>query len=481
MEDKLSYKYGVSRRGILLLPECIDNYVSNDNPIRLIDEFVNNLDMVELGFDKAVSGMIGRKAYDPRDLLKLYVWGYMNRTTSSRRLERETHRNMEVMWLIGKLNPDDKTISEFRRLNKDVLKKVFVEFRYICEKLCFIKKEEVAIDGSKFKAVNSISNVYTLKRLKKRIEKCEKQVEGYLKELEENDLKEKEIKVKGENGIKEKIANISEYISEYKEMVKSLKQSGESQIALVDADSRLMDNKGKCGVCYNAQVAADSKCNMIVDFEVTNQANDQGQLAPMCETVKEAMKVENFVVLADKGYCTPEHIEKCEEIGVETYIPIPDHTTGDKKKGPTAEYDISKFTYDQNTDSYTCPQGVTLIRIGKERREYGSKDCKQCACRSECTTNKRGRTVTRNEHAEAMEKLAKRNNKAPEKLKRRGAIIEPVFGIIKNALGFAGFSVKGLAKVNAEFSLIALAYNFKRALNLVPFTVLMNCLKGGDP
>lgn len=460
---------GESRSQVNCLPETIEEYVGGDNPVRFIDAFVDRLDMVKLGFSKAEIASVGRKPYDPKDLLKLYIWGYFNRVGSSRRLEREAHRNLEVMWLLGRLRPDDKTISEFRRSNASVLKKVFVEFRVLCQNLKLFGEKEVAIDGSKFQASNSKKRNFTQEKLRKKIEEIEHQVDEYLGGLDTNDLQEVKIPRDTAQELKEKI----DRLEDYKALLGGLEERSETQVSLTDADSRSMNNGGKRAICFNTQVAADSQHNLIVDFEVTNAANDQEQLLPISKLAKEALGVEELEVLADKGYYNLNQIGECEKANITTYVPAIDLMGSMLTEIPIREYKSDRFLYDSVNDTYTCPEGQVLVHLGGKQRRYGTPACTNCSARARCTNNKKGRIVLRNQNAEALERLQKRMTASPERIKKRGQIVEPIFGIIKRNLGFLGFSLRGKSKVNGEFSLVALAYNLRRVLNLVSLSTLM--------
>lgn len=471
---------GEQREIGVLFPQYIEDYVSEDNSVRVIEAFVKGLDIVKLGFTKSELAEVGRKPYNPADMLKLYIWGNLNRVRSSRRLETESQRNLEVMWLLKKLTPDDKTISNFRMENAGKLKGVLVQFNAICERLELFGKESVAIDGSKFAAVNSKKRNFSQEKLEKRIKEIEKQVDKYLKELEINDKADEALPKETAETIRQKIEWLKERLDQYGGLRDELKESGEKQISLTDADSRFIFKNGSGDVSFNVQAAVDSKHNMIVTSEVTNDVNDSKQLAPMAQAAKEALGVDELEVLADKGYCFPEQIATCEENGFTTFVPLVNTAAMHKGEVPTPEYEVDKFTYNHTNDTYTCPQGETLIRIGGKEKRYKTSACSSCAARSSCTNSKEGRIITRSEHAEAMERLKERVEENPDKTKIRGQIVEPVFGIIKHSMEFLGFKLRGLEKTDGEFSLVALAYNMKRAVNLLSVLALVQALNSGS-
>lgn len=464
----------------VLFPQYIEDYVGKDNSVRVIEAFVNGLDIVKLGFTKAELAEVGRRPYSPADMLKLYIWGNLNRVRSSRRLEVEAQRNLEVMWLLRKLTPDDKTISNFRMENAQKLKGVLVQFNLVCARLELFGKESVAIDGSKFSAVNSKKRNFTRERLEKRIKEIEGQIEKYLQELEANDKEDEALSKETAESISQKVEWLKNRLSECGSLWDEMKESGEKQISLTDPDSRFIFKNGGGDVSFNVQAAVDSKHNMIVTCEVTNDVNDKQQLVPMAQAAKEALGVEELEVLADKGYYAPEQIALCEEHDITTFIP-PLNTAGMHKGDvPTPEYGVDKFAYDASSDTYTCPQGQVLTRLGGQQKRYKTSACSDCATRSYCSNSKIGRIIVRSEHAEAVERLKTRVEQNPEKTKVRGQIVEPVYGIIKHSMEFLGFKLRGLTKTDGEFSLVALAHNMKRAINILSVPTLLEALNRGS-
>jgi transposase len=478
--QKRRHIQGESRFTGFLLPQFIDDYVCEDNAVRVIEAFTVQLDLAELGFTKAELADVGRAPYDPADLLKLYIWGNMNRIRSSRRLEVETQRNLEVMWLLGKLSPDDKTIANFRKDNKKALKQVFVQFNLLCRGLGLFGGETVAIDGSCFAAANSKKRNFSRAKIERRLKELEEQAERYLQELEENDAAEQKLPKETVESIRKKIKWIEERLNEYGELKEELQEGGKEQISLTDSDSRLLVKNGRADVGYNTQLAVDEKHNMIATFAVTNDANDKEQLVPMAEAAKESLDVEELEVLADKGYCNPSQIAECEEKGITTYIPMLNTAKMHKGEVPTAAYGNDKFTYNRGSDTYTCPAGAVLKQGWGKNRRYRSRACSSCSSRSLCTTNKEGRIIERSQHAEVMERLKHRLARKPDKSKVRGQIVEPVFGVIKSGMDFLSFSLRGLEKVDGEFSMVALAYNMKRAIKILSVPGLVAAIYSGS-
>ena len=477
---------GLSRDQLVMFPQCIDDYVGEENPVRVIDAFVESLDMIGLGFAKSVVANVGRKPYDPKAMLKLYFWGYVNKINSSRRLERETKRNLEVKWLLRELEPDDKTISEFRRLNKKAIKGVFIQFRLVCQGLGLFGGKEVAIDSSKFKASNSKKRNKSKARLTKRVTEIQAEIDEHLNQLEKNDASEMKISKVGAQELAEKISKLQERMQEYQGYLEEINVEGKTQVSQTDPDSRLMVRSGNGGavVGYNVQTSVDGKNALIVDYEVTNEQNDSKQLSKQSQAAKEALNAEEIDVLADTGYHSGAELKACEEMeGVTTYVPG-GASSATKKSNIAAEYEYRNFEFDAVNDEYVCPEGQRLVPVGKPSKRgsvlfqrYKTSACKECAARTLCTSNKEGRTISRSENQDAIDAVAQRTKAAPEKTKRRGQIAEHPFGTIKNR-GQGSFLTRGIGSVSGEFGFSALAYNFTRAVNLVGVSVLIASVVG---
>ena len=375
-----------------------------------MDAFVDSLDLKELGFRHVEPEETGRPPYDPSDLLKLYVCGYLNQIRSSRKLERECQRNVEVMWLMKRLTPDFKTIADFRKDNIDCVKPVFKEFVYLCRSLDLFGAELVAIDGSKFKAVNSTKRNLNAKTLAERLKRVEERIAQYLKEMGENDKAEHEGDVDRNsrgakaNGLTEKIGKLEERRQEYIRAQSLMKETGQKEVSLTDPDSRLMKaDSQKLDVCYNVESAVDSKSHPVVDYDVTNHPNDRGQLARMAQEAKGTLGVETLDVIADKGFCTGTELKECEENGITTYVSIPDETMPNKTLGvPEPEFYSQRFSYDPLRDVYVCPanqvMGFWKGRYKNRGRLYRTGACATCPLRGRCTRNKLGRIIFRSEH-----------------------------------------------------------------------------------
>lgn len=479
----MGYIQGINRKQVILFPQTVDDYISEDNPVQFIDVFVNNLDLKTLNFKYSQPARTGRPPYNPEDMLKLYIYGYLNRIRSSRRLEKEAVRNVELMWLLNKLTPDFKTIADFRKDNKEAIKKVSKEFIILCKRLKLFGGELVGIDGSKFKAWNSKKRNFNKEKLEKRIKEIEEKVSQYLSELEENDLKEAEVKDNNGEGIRVKIEGLKERMKGYNELLKGLKERGENQVSLTDADSRAMVNNQKIEVCYNVQMVVDDKHKLIIDYEVTNEVKDEKQLSKMSKRAKEVLGVEELEVLADKGYYNAVEIKECVDNGITPYIP---ETKPTVSKETTPEFYKSRFKYNKEEDEYLCPGGRELSyrrkvnQKGKVMKLYQTKGCSSCELRSRCTSNKQGRIISRWEDEEILEEMRLRVKKEYEKVKRRGEISEHPFGTIKRGFNQGYMLMKGKEKVGAEIGLTVLAYNITRVINIVGMTKLIDFVRKSE-
>ena len=479
----MGYKAGVDREQQILFPESLDEYVSADNPVRVIDAFVAGLDMVRLGFERAVPAEEGRPGYDPRDLLKLFIYGYLNRTRSSRRLERETHRNVEVIWLMRKLRPDHKTISEFRRKHAKELKRVSREFTLVCAKLNLFSAELVFIDGSKFRAVNSKDRNFTKGKLKALLKRIDTHIAEYLAEAEAQDAAEEGQSGATDAQLAEKLKALRERKERYEDLQKRLEESGDSQISLTDPDSRLMKSQGDMKVCFNAQIGVDAKHHLIVAGDVTNQVNDEWQLAPMALAAKEALAVKTLDVAADAGYHVGTQVVECEANKITPYVPKPKSTSKSDAQG---RFTKEAFTYSAEHDAYQCPAGQSLtlstqtVVNGRTMRYYANwRACAGCPLREKCTTSEQGRRIMRTPEEERLEAMAVRIKEKPELMLQRKSSVEHPYGTMKWTWDGYYFLLKGLKKVRGEFSLMTLAYNLRRVLSLLGVECLLEALRTG--
>lgn len=461
----MGYVEGTNREQVMLFPAVIDEYVTARNPVRFVDAFVNRLELGALGFRKAEPEARGRPAYDPRDMLKLYIYGYINEIRSSRKLERETKRNVEVMWLLRRLTPDHKTIANFRKENAAALPAVFREFTKVCRQLNLFGRELVGIDGSKFRAVNSAERNFTEAKLKKRLQWIEEKIAKYLGALEAEDESESK---EGESSAAElaaKIATLQERQLVYQGLKAQMAESGEKQISLTDADARLMKGRQGHHVSYNVQIAVDSKHKLVADFGVTNHGNDMNSLAELAQGAQQELGVKELKVCADRGYYNTAQIKECEEAGIEVHMERP-------QPAPTADiFPLERFTYDATKDSYTCPAGKRLryrtFDKEKQVRCYWTEACHSCPLKSQCTTGKGPRKIKRPLGQDAADRMLQRVAANPKFLALRKQLVEHPFGTIKRSMRQDYFLMRGQARVRGETSLTLLAYNLKRVLNLV--------------
>ena len=467
---------GLNRDQTALFPDTLEGYVEKDNPVRFIDAFVGSLNLEKLGLKHSIPCDLGRPSYDPSDLLKLYVYGYLNQARSSRKLERECHRNVEVMWLMRRLTPDFKTIADFRRDNVDCIKGVFKEFVKLCMGLDLYGSKLVAVDGVKFKAVNSLDKNFNRKNLAYRLREIDERVSRYISEMEETDRKEEQAG-KRADPLEEKVKKLMKRKEEYAELLRKLKQAGQNEVSLVDPDSRLMKNLGRIEPCYNSHVAVDSKNHLIVDYDVTNAASDKCQLSSIAKDAKQTLGVEKLDAVTDKGFFNVVEIKECVDNGITPYVPEQSrYGVGRVKKTgiPTREFASDKFVYDKATDTFLCPSGKRLgfsyldHAHAKKMRVYKSNACFGCEFfLTKCTRYKRGRTVWRWEHADVVDEMKERMKQEPEKLAMRKNIVEHPLGTIKRAFNQGYLLLKGLRKTTGEVGFSMLAYNMRRVLNIL--------------
>lgn len=476
----MSFIEGVNRNQLVMFPESLDEYIAEDNPVRFVDAFVDGLDLQALGFQRAVPKETGRPPYHPRDLLKLYIYGYLNRIRSSRRLEKEANRNVELMWLLGKLTPDFKTIADFRRVNRAAIRRVCREFTLLCRELGLFGGELVAIDGAKFKAVNSPHRNFTQRRVKQTLTRIDEKIERYLEELDINDEQEPDSYKPTAEELREKVEALKKRKQKYQALQEQLEQSGEKQISLTDPDARSMPVGGgrRTQVGYNVQISVDAEHKLILDHEVTNGVTDQGQLSAMAVRAKELLQVEQLEALADMGYYDGKEVKACLDAGVTPYIPKPD-TSANTRLGLFAKRD---FRYDAENDCYWCPAGEALFyrfqttELGRDIRYYATSACKSCQLRSRCTRNKGGRRITRWVDEHLLEEMQRMVHGQPEKVKRRKCIVEHPFGTIKHSMNQGYFLTRRLPNVRSEMSLTVLAYNIKRVLKILGVKNLLAAL-----
>ncbi len=476
----MTHIVGHDRSQTLLLPESLDDYVGPENPVRFIESFVDGLDLAAAGFGRVLPKETGRPGYAPADLLKLYVYGYLNRIRSSRRLEAETHRNIEVIWLLRHLKPDFKTIADFRRDNRSAFRPVFRQFVLLCRQLDLFGRELLAVDGTRIKAVNNKDRNFTRASLAEFIRLADAKLDDYLQRLDTSDAAEQTAGGSRVKNLAAKIAAVRERRTRCQEMLAELDRTGEDQISLTDPDSRAMAAHTHVAVGYNVQVAVDTKHKLIVEQQVTNQVLDMGLLTETAEPAKEILGVEQIAVVADRGYFKIEDIEACEKAGMEPYVPRP-------QRGPSVRAGLfrkDEFAYDPETDTVICPGGQRLqpysssLLRGLKKINYVNKQaCRDCPLRSRCTNNS-FRSLSRMENEAVLDRMQARLALRPQVLAQRREAVEHPFGSIKQWMNQGAFLMRGLEKVRGEFSLTALAYNLRRVLNIVAFPELMAEVRG---
>jgi transposase len=468
---------GADRGQSTLLPECLDDWVDESNCIRVIDAFVDMLDLAELGFSGVKPAATGRPAYHPSVLLKLYIYGYLNRVQSSRRLEREAGRNLEVMWLLGRLVPDDKVIADFRKDNGPAIRKVCARFVELCREMGLLAKASVAIDGSKFKAVNNRDRNFTRAKVERRRAQLEESVARYLSQLDTADRQEpSEVLALKTTRLKEKLAKLESEMQRLKAIEAKMRALPDQQISLTDPDSRSMATSGRGSgvVGYNVQVAVDTEHHLIVMHEVTNVGTDRSQLAHVAKETKAALECESLDVVADRGYFNSAEILACEEAGITVTLPKP-MTSGSKSEGRFGKQD---FRYVAEENVYICPAGERLTyhytneENGLVVHRYWTNVCQGCAIKDRCTTGKE-RRITRWQHEHILEAVQRRLDKHPEKMRQRRETVEHPFGTIKARMGATHFQMKTLPKVATEMALSVLAYNLTRVMNIIGIKPLM--------
>ena len=474
----MAYIPGIDRTQAVLLPEVLDDYVGQDNPVRFLEAFVAQLDLAALGFQRAVPAETGRPGYDPGDLLRLYLYGYLHRIRSSRRLEQESHRNVELMWLLRRLTPDFKTIADFRRDHPEALKGVCREFIFLCQRLDLFGGELLAIDGSKFRAVNARDRSYTPARLAKLQQQIDHTIARYLRELEQQDQVEARVEGPSATTLRDKIAALEQRRARYQTLQQTLAASGETALSLTDPDSRPMLSGGRIEVCYNVQTAVDAKHKLIMAETVTNAAGDRDQLSPLATAAQEMLPGATPVLVADQGYYHGTEIKACLEAGMTPLVPRP-MTSANEARGL---YTKDDFVYEPAADAYRCPAGETLtyrtttVELGRRIKNYRTPACRRCALRSRCTRNQDGRKITRWVEEHLLEAMAAHLRRAPELFARRKELAEHPYGTMKRGMDQGYFLLKGLRKVRGEFSLTVLAYNLKRVLNLVGVSRLLEAV-----
>jgi transposase len=472
---------GEDRTQSTLFPERLDEYIGEDNPVRVIEVFVDALDLESLGFERHQARAMGRPPYHPSTLLKLYIYGYLNRIQSSRRLERETQRNVEVMWLTQRLMPDHKTISEFRKDNGKAIVGVCREFIGVCRRLELFTQAVVAIDGSKFKAVNHRDKNFTEAKMKARQKRVEKSIARYLAELDEADRAQPSVPEAKVTGLQDKLTKLKEEMARLEALEERRLDEPDKQLSLSDPDSRSMKTRGTGIVGYNVQAAVEPEHHLIVAHEVTNVGSDRAQLAAMAEQARGAMGTKELTAVADRGYFSGTQIVDCEEAGITTYVPKPLTSSG-RKSGRFTKQD---FVYEPERDQYRCPAGEALtwrfvsVEHGLNLDVYFASvfTCRGCAMKAKCTNGSHQRRIRRWEREDVVDAMLARLEEDPGKMQLRRQTVEHPFGTLKAWMGATHFLTKTLPRVSTEMSLHVLAYNMKRVMQLLGVGSLIEAMR----
>ena len=474
---------GLDRSQTSLLPECIDDYVEQDNPVRAVDAFIDMLDLAAIGFNVEPEAT-GRPGYHPTTMLKLYLYGYLNQVQSSRKLEREAGRNLELIWLMGRLKPDFKTIADFRRDNGPAIRKVCRKFIALCRDLDLLDASLVAIDGSKFKAVNAKAKSYTREKLKRRLGEIDAAINRYMGELDRAD---EVLDKTGMHPVEARLSRVVKKLAHYRKEARTLRaveqrmnDTGETQVSLTDPDCRAMATTSKQPriVGYNVQSAVETKHHLIVAHEVTNHGYDRDALSMMAHKARDEMAGDTIEAIADKGYYKGEEIVACEQAGIAVTVSKP-HTSNAAAVG---RFDRADFVYDADKDAYECPAGKSLPyhytnkQDGKTLRNYWTNDCATCVIKHRCTTGKE-RRIRRWEHEDILERVEQRLVDDPDKIPLRSRTVEHPFGTIKAWMGATHFKMKTLKHVATETALHVLAYNMMRVIAIVGVPKLIKAMR----
>ena len=469
---------GQDRTQSTLLPELLDEYITEENPVRVIDLFVDQLDLASLGFEGVVPADTGRPSYHPAVLLKLYVYGYLNRIQSTRRLETEALRNVELMWLITRLAPDFKTIANFRRENGKAIRKVCAQFIELCRQMNLFTDAMVAIDGSKFKAVNSSDQNFTQAKIKRRIQEAQASIAQYLKDLEAADLRSPAQSTAHQVRLKERIALFTEQMAQLQAIEEKVQAAPDKQISMSDPDARSMQHRGGGIVGYNVQAAVDTKNHLIVAHELTNVGHDRSALAKIAGQAKAALQATELTVVADKGYYSGHEIKDCMESGVTPIMPKC-NTSNNRANGL---FNKNAFIYHPDKNEYECPAGEALIERfrtvehGKTLLAYWSSSCSTCTLKPQCTTSVENRRIKRWEHEAVLDQMQGNLEAMPDAMKIRRCTIEHTFGTLKSWMGATHFLTKTKEHVSTEISLHILAYNLKRVMKIMGSSNLMKAM-----
>jgi transposase len=471
----MAHVIGQSRYQATLYPETLDEVIAPDSAVRVIDGFVDSLDLAGLGFSKVEAEATGRPPYDPRDLLKLYIYGYLNQMRSSRRLEREARRNVEVFWLINRVTPVFKTIADFRKDHPEAIAGVCRAFIKFCREQSVFGGEVLAIDGSKIAAAASRKQVITTKKLAERDAAIERKIAEYLTAMDEADAEETPVEP-AKTDVAAALAALKAQRAELQQQAEQLVQEGLKQKVLGEPEAKLMRTPRGHQVAYNAQIAVDAEHDLIVAFDLTNEGNDLQQLHPMARQGKAAVGADQMSVVADTGYANGAHGKQCEQDGITAIVPHPERVNPKGRQ----YFSRDQFSYDRESDSWGCPAGEVLQLFKtshtKQKKEYRTQACPSCPLKSQCTEAAQ-RIVVRSFHEDDREAMHRRAIADPAWMKLRREVAEHPFGTIKWLMGIPRFLVRGLLKAKAELALSITAYNLKRLIAIKGTTVLLKALR----
>ena len=457
----MAYISGIDREQVNIVMTSLDQLIDEDNPVRVIDAYVDSLDLKVLGFIEYDGSHKGQAPYRRKDLLKLHIYGYLNKMRASRRLEAEARRNWELMWLVNGITPDHGTIAGFVTQNKEAFRKVLRNLTLILKGWGLIDGKLIAIDGTKIRAQNSKHNCLTQSGLEKKIAYAEEQIAAYLAAIEREE--------EPDDRLKEKLEAYQELKKKYEFQKEELRNEGLEQKTLTDPDSRRMKNNGSLDICYNVQSVVDGKCHFVVDAVATNDINDQSQLSPMALSAKQLLAPEEMAVLVDTGYFNGPMIKECVDAELNVYI----KKARANNKTKENEYRKEKFVYLPEQDAYQCPAGKLLpffertTKNGEKYLKYKCQGCENCPQKSKCTTAATGRCIQRWEHESVLEEIAAKTAAHPEIYKQRRCIVEHPFGTVKRHQGYTYFNRKGIENVNAESASMFIAYNLKRLFGML--------------
>lgn len=487
-----NYKEGLNRKQQLLFPPSLDEYVDDVNPVRAIDGYVDILNLSELGFKNlSKSSSDGQPAFHPKLLIKIYIYSYINKIRSSRAIEKESKRNIELMWLTQGLTPSYKTISNFRKDNYEALKQLFKEFVLLCKNIDLIDGNLVAVDGAFLRANASKNSLIMKKTLEKDLVEIDNKISEYLKTLDFSDKEKQPLNILSK--LPKDLRKLKYKKEEFSDNLKLLDDLGKTQYNKTDKDATLMCKPAHHLMAYNSQIVVDDTFKFIVATDISTQGSDSSQLHKMAMQTKEILEKDNLIIVADMGYDNAMEIKKCYDDNITPIVPI---SNKHQKQKDTGKFTRDKFYYNRSDDNYICPNNQILVKRATPQIRDNAKVnfiysgasaiCKACPLKDQCLPNKTPyKSIYRWEHAEIIEEhsIKMKTEESKNMIKKRGSIVEHPFGTIKRTLGWDHFLVRGKEKVSGENALIMFTYNFKRLLNLIGiilFKKLLIALKDGN-